>query len=123
MEKLIELLKEYDEIRSKKANKSFNRDLLLNNFVNLPDRSLWESELIVISSSYWFIQWLILEDKVDINWFDAVFSWELDRWKTLLRESGWDEVYKVTEHWCYESLLMQLSVKDNPIEFLISILK
>lgn len=51
------------------------------------------------------------------------FSWELDRWKTLLRESGWDEVYKVTEHWCYESLLMQLSVKDNPIEFLISILK
>lgn len=123
MEKLIELLKEYDEIRSKKANKSFNRDLLLNNFVNLPDRSLWESELIVISSSYWFIQWLIHEDKVDINWFDTVFSWELDRWKTLLRESGWDEVYKVTEHWCYDSLLMQLAIKDNPIEFLISILK
>ena len=113
MEKLIELLKEYDKIRSKKSNKSFNRDLLLNNFVNLPDRSLWESELIVISSSYWFIKWLVDNDKIDL---EKIWRFKAERKNTQI-------IAIANKSDFYLSLLMLLSIQDEPINFLVSILK
>ena len=64
----------------------------------------WKNDLILISKSYWFIQWLVENEKVDFSNIDFYF---------LQREQ-----YTKTE-----SLLMLLSIQDNPIEFLVSILK
>ena len=54
----------------------------------------------VLSKKFWFIEWLVDNDKIDIEKFPQIM-----------------------EYSDYESLLMLLSINDNPIEFLISILK
>ena len=61
----------------------------------------------ILGKKFWFIQWLVDNDKIDLQ--------QLER--KLLKI--W--IYK--NIWYYEWLLMLLSIQDNPIEFLISILK
>jgi hypothetical protein len=78
---------------------------------------------ILISKSFWFIQRLVEQDKIDTDAYKTVYSWDLDKWKTLTREIWWDDFYQVTEHWVYESLLMLLSISEQPIDDLISYLK
>lgn len=52
----------------------------------------------------WFIKWLVDNDKID---FDKTQIWfQLTLW-----------------YWKYESLLMILSIQDNPIKYLCSILR
>jgi len=53
----------------------------------------------IISKKFWFIEWLVKGDKIDES--------------------------KIEIHWFsfYESVLMELAIKDNPIEFLCSVLK
>jgi hypothetical protein len=96
MDKLIELLNEYD------SNWWVTGYWALFNSMNE-----WISEkedLQVISKKFWFIKWLVDNDKID---FDKTQIWfQLTLW-----------------YWKYESLLMILSIQDNPIEFLISILR
>ena len=59
----------------------------------------------ILSREYWFIQWLVENEKID---FDSDIEFYF-----LQRE----------QHTKTESLLMLLSIQDNPIEFLVSILK
>lgn len=65
----------------------------------------------IISKKYWFIKWLVDNDKIDRerilkeNWQFRLFYYDLERVKN------------------YDRLVMYLSVEDNPIEFLISVLK
>jgi hypothetical protein len=76
-----------------------------------------EFDLLVISKHYWFIKWLVENDKVDF---------ELDR---IVHKHKWIDYntwkWIVLKKLCsrYESLLMMLSIQSYPIEFLISILK
>lgn len=101
MEKLIELLNEYD------SNWGVTGYWALFNSMNE-----WISEkedLQVISKKFWFIKWLIENDKIELKawhlyWFQPIMS---NRQPFTL----------------YETLLMLLSIQDNPIEFLCSILK
>jgi len=51
-----------------------------------------------ISKQFWFIKWLVENDKIDR---DVSINWE----------------------WHYESLLMKLAIQDNPLDFLVKILK
>jgi hypothetical protein len=64
-------------------------------------------EYVILSKRYWFIKWLFDNKKIDLE--------------ELEKELSWIWIYK--NIWYYEWLLMLLSVQDNPIDFLISILK
>ena len=65
---------------------------------------------------YWFIKWLVENYKIDLD--KAMKLWipcfvQYDKW----------EIISVHDVDFYKQLLMLLSIQDNPIEFLISILK
>lgn len=107
MEKLIELLNEYS-----KNIWYFNEEDLQ-----------WQTKAWILSKEFWWIIRLVENDKIDIDAYKTVYSWDLDKRKTLTMSSNWDEFYQVIEHWVYESLLMLLSIQDNPIDFLCEILK
>ena len=64
----------------------------------------WIHENVLISKKFWFIKWLIDNDKID---FDKIQIWfQLTLW-----------------YWKYDSLLMLLSIQDSPVEFLCEILR
>jgi hypothetical protein len=71
----------------------------------------------IISKEYEFIKWLVENDKIDLDmvkeklWIPCFTRYS--EWKIIC-------VHDVED---YEQLLMLLSIQDNPIEFLISILK
>ena len=66
--------------------------------------------LQVISKKFWFIQWLVDNDRIDIQWA-----------KNLLYESEIFNPLPYTD--LAERLIMYLAIQDDPISFLISILK
>ena len=96
MEKLVALLNEYDE-----AMEWTYEDWVLDCKLHLYEYMAFEW---ICSSYYWFIDWLIQEDKVKD--FDLV-----------LKNSEGDFYSK------YQSLLMLCSIEDKPISFLIEVLK
>ena len=64
-------------------------------------------EVVIVSRRFGFIKWLVKNNKIDLQQLEEKL---LKIW-----------IYK--NIWYYEWLLMLLSIQDNPIEFLISILK
>ena len=68
----------------------------------------------VLSKRYWFIEWLVENDKIE-------------KYKVIELEHNWIRPFKLDNlYWeikLEERLLMLLSIQDNPIKFLISILK
>ena len=71
----------------------------------------WIHESIIISKKFWFIKWLVENDKIDHDhyWnYALVGEWENGSYFQLR---------------AVETILMLLSIQDNPIEFLISVLK
>ena len=118
MEKLLELLNEYEKViwtdrvwwwaiddgaffctrKSKKGN------------LIVQHSSEDEAILRIISKKLWFVQWLVDNDKIDIQWA-----------KNLLYESEVFNSQPYTD--LSERLIMYLSIQDDPISFLISILK
>ena len=114
MEKLIELLNEYEAKRHKTsviANIRKGEDRLSYLEMN------WNySELLCISNGYGFIKWLVDNDKIDLEKLDKkserkpMYSFE-EEWKI------WFKLFEV-----YESLLILLAIQENPIEFLCSVL-
>ena len=93
MEKLIELLNEYERER-------VNHSML--DFIPYWEKSLNDLSVAqIISKKYWFIKWLVENDKIDLDKVEFVGEWTTK----------------------YQSLLMLLSISDTPIEDLISYLK
>ena len=72
------------------------------------------SELLCISKGYLFIDWLVKEDKIAFYKVGQAEN-ELEVDVNIYRSSFEDDNY----YW----LLMILSIQDEPIEFLIDILK
>ena len=75
MEKLIELLNKH---RREKVNKqSWITEWHYNAFTFSLDNIRWQqAELLIISKQYWFIKWLVENDKIDTDvvykeWFLA----------------------------------------------------
>ena len=115
MEKLIELLNEYWEY-----------DLVEHNWEICKwttDDETGEINIYtdytnnIISKKFWFIKWLVDNDKIDT----VLFANELNKVVYLsdfvFRNDEW--FYKTI----YKQLLMLLSIQDNPIEFLCSVIK
>ena len=112
MEKLIELLNEYEkswlnEFELEKYEEwwycKWNWRIFRGNWENENELTPYE----LCSKQYWFIKWLVENEKVEWNNKDiAIKEWIL--WKSIDN---------------YHSLLMALAIQDEPIEFLIGILK
>lgn len=66
-------------------------------------------DVYMISKQFWFIEWLVDNDKIDLM--------KLKKWieDNKFYCAKWGKITNM--------LLMLLSIQDNPIEFLISILK
>lgn len=122
MEKLIELLNKYlFELWRKTIIERYDKDSLENvcwtfRWIvewekNYPYTSIWWIE--VISKKFWFIKWLVENEKIDMA--KARYYWD----KIYYKE------YWVWDFCCadYEFVIMLLSISDNPIQDLISLLK
>ena len=101
MEKLIEILNKYQE--EKNSEIRFKRIDDSDFFVCWDD--VWLGYETILSKKFWFIKWLVDNDKLD-------------------KEKIWgNESPDIFDYSFYEVVLMILSIQDNPIEFLVSILK
>ena len=100
MEKLIELLNEYDGIREYVE-------------VDLEDELI---SLKIISKWYWFIKRLVENDKIDREKF----------WNSETKSSKYSDFelsYDTPREDYTNTLLMELAIQDEPIQFLIEILR
>ena len=112
MEKLLNLLNEFKEGKSFKFTKydekywMFDTDLNRDGNTSLPEET-------IICKKFWFIQWLVENDKIVLQ-------------KGIIRRVKYDNYWVLEDihrYSAYESILMYLAIQDDPIEFLISILK
>lgn len=110
MEKLLELLNEYWKGSSFQFT-GYDRELSVFN-TNLKAASITSiPEETIISKKFWFIQWLMDQNKVE-------FDRARDRSDFPLLYAGWWGFYSDAD-----IIVATLSMEDEPIEFLISILK
>ena len=108
MDKLIKLLNEYahtDFVEYK--DWCFNEKFMW-------EAWMWYSDVEVISKDFWFIQWLVDNNK--INWSKYGYSIEYTK-----SRKGLLPLHKTIKRW--DSIIMLLSIKEKPLEFLVSILK
>lgn len=111
---IIKLLNEYEKEKTKQDVRFW--DYYQNWFHHLENGQTY-SELLMISKKYEFIKWLVEKDKIDrdnqaLQYAKSDLSKFFAEWK----DKNWmsDD---------YAMLLMLLSIQDEPINFLISILK
>ena len=98
MKKLIELLNEYEG----QDTWSYDEEMGMPYYWWGDD---CDYEAYLISKKYWFIKWLVENEKVEENS---------------------DLITLASELWCAFSsdvLLMYLAIQDEPIQFLVSIIK
>lgn len=99
MQKLIELLNEYE-----------NTD----NWENWHQVEFRESK--IISKKFWFIEWLVENDKIEREKF----------WNSETKSSKYSDFelsYDTPREDYTNILLMELAIQDEPIQFLIEILR
>ncbi len=96
MEKLIELLREFDD-------ENWNA-VHIENYIYAQDH-------MIISKRYGFIKWLVDNDKIDNDKLEVAYENEEDLY------IEWDVCRD------YRIILMLLAISDTPIEDLISYLK
>ena len=99
MEKLIKLIDEYELKWRNWKGWSWIKS----------DKDVFLKQEYIIWKRYWFIKWLVDNDKID---FSNILISEQTCWIDLFYSFSKDEV-----------LLMLLSIQDNPIGFLVMILK
>ena len=110
MEKLIELLNQYEEEKKSDNHWSLTYD---NELIWL--WNIREARLSVISKEYWFIKWLVDNDKIDLYMLDSKahntdIIIELYKYENLKDKDS-------------KRLIMLLSISDTPIDDLILYLK
>ena len=108
MEKLIELLNEYQYWMF-----VYEDDLLLLRIWS--NVKVW-GETFVISKKFWFIKWLVENDKIDFSKLEKI-------WYEKTVYGNYWQYREIVEYSDLECLLMLLSISDTPIEDLILYLK
>ena len=110
MKKLIQLLNEYQTQRGSKFQFS-SYDINGSAFIieKNPRMVLWEET--ITSKKFWFIERLMDRNKIE-------FDRARDRSDFPLLYAGWWGLYSDAD-----IIIATLSIQDDPIEFLISILK
>lgn len=142
MEKLRQLLNDYEDYKEKETWYS-NYDWRLNEIndeeeyeqwitaFRVDDSQLWveESIAVIICKGYMFINWLVENDKIDRDNARLRKSlWEtdtsdIDKIIYTIKNSDYHYVMREAPYEAEETLLMLLSISDDPVSFLISILK
>ena len=119
MEKLIELLNEYEnrdleleEWEESNARTENNWHLRFNG-ANKVQFDTYMFDSLALSKKYWFIKWLVENEKIDYE--------KLSKEWFIVRTYDLDEIGESFDY--VERLLMLLSIQDEPLEFLVSILK
>ena len=121
IEKLIELLNEYEKEKNPKTEykwfSSYYKPLCY--WFKVPFQwwhDNWEdySEEIATSKQYWFIKWLVENDKIDRD--EIIINSEF---MPIAFDRKWEK-YEWSEE---KQLLMLLSISSSPIDDLISYLK
>ena len=100
MEKLVELLNEYEKIKKYRIRREMWYDPIWIYWYSLWICFWWASKCIIISNEYWFIEWLYNNDKINTVGFVSYF----------------DDVN-------VENIIKYLATSDNSIQDLISLLK
>ena len=114
MEKLIELLNEYEKSITEIPVYWWKANGILQYWSYIQQVSV----MYIISKHYGFIKRLVDNDKI----WDNKNSDRYTMMKLMRAEiNEWIDVFEWTER--YEFVIMLLSIQDEPIEFLISILK
>ena len=109
MKKLKKLLNEFFEYEEKRWPDKLTRiSNIDNSWEPTFELENWYyfNQWYIISKQFWFISWLVENDKIDLTKLEDNSDWY---WIEL-----WDD--------CYEVLAL-LSIQDNPIEFLCSVIK
>lgn len=110
MGKLLKLLNEY---RLKNGRSGYTK--YISEAVYFTNKTyFYEHYSWVISKKFWFIEWLVDNDKIDYYKVGEI----VDTYKWSLREKAY-----VVSDCVVESMLMILAIQDDPISFLVSILK
>ena len=121
MEKLLDLLQEFYW-----ENRKFSNDdwlLTMTNWVENLSGAYAQTYIISLKGS--FIKWLVENDKIDRRHFNHRSIYMSDYWSI-------DDIFLAFEKWeqgilydfeYEDTLLMLLAIQDEPIEFLISVLK
>ena len=106
MEKLIELLNEYDpHIASDWEFRENFWYFIYKWWSAIFPKEIWE--LKIISKEYWFIEWLYNHKKMTLERLKVSdLYWDINDWV-----------------WTVDNIIMHLSISENPIKLLISILK
>ena len=114
MEKLVELLNEYEnQLDLKWCTRSEQPNFIwhIKAVSEYSDNILYNADLAVTSKRYWFIKWLVENDKIDSWTRNPLFITELV-----------GEQEKQIPYSFYEEMLIRLALSENPIEDLISYL-
>ena len=109
MKKLIELLNEH-QTEKKSKFKFSSYDINSGAFIIEKNPRMVLGEETVISKKFWFIQWLVEEDKLDKGWLFNIIT----------ESCVFDGVDMCSES---DYIIMYLAIQDDPISFLSSILK
>jgi hypothetical protein len=114
MEKLIELLNEYENVNDWYATYTTrwedSKRELKSSYMFDEDQNI--IQIYIISKSFWFIKRLVENDKIDLSneeYFYQDTIYELEQAQLIKDLSDY--------------LIMKLSISENPIEDLISYLK
>lgn len=114
MEKLIELLNEYIEKN-----------------INTPNRCIWYSclyfwfdgwtdviEDTIISKRYWFIKWLVDNDKIDHKIYEDMKFTAIKQWVLIDKKSGStaQETREIIKNGCIDTFIALLAISDTPIQ-------
>ena len=106
MEKLLELLNDYDPYIASDGEHQDN----LWFYVYQGKSAVYDKkigETIIISKNYWFIEWLYNHKKMTLERLKiSDLYWDINDWV-----------------WAVDNIIMHLSISENPIELLISMLK
>ena len=79
-------------------------------------------ETIIISDKFWFIKHLVVGKNIDREKLQNILNttgYDFPIWKSY-DQMGSEDIENYTR---YESLIMLLSIQNNPIEFLTNIIK
>ena len=117
MEKLIWYLNDYLDDWQEWLYACYPLDDDFDKFFHTKDWEWTIEEAQVISKRFWFIQRLLDNDKI-------AYRRCLDLWYEIaVIDEEWEDIDVMRTFDSYEQLLMYLAIQDNPIEFLVSILK
>jgi hypothetical protein len=116
MEKLIELLKDqYWEVVTYNIQSDWGYMFHISWFAVREER--------LLSKKFWFIKWLVENEKIDLDKAKILDNWNKAELFEFIDRADYMKIRNRSYFSEYKQLLMLLSIQDEPIEFLVSILK